>query len=197
MGGRFAESAAADRAVGNSLSRDVLMRRSPIERTGSNAALVLEAPAVGVGRPDGCACVGQTGEKLVDSPLRRRKETDETWSDGVTGGVDVVTAVSRYLYMRDGDGQHQHVEAFEVGVAAGRSDGSPEAGCHGDGVHFDVRRLRWECVALPRHRLVHCTRGKGLDRDSPVLRLRMETTRASLLWQAAAVKPEPEKDCLV
>lgn len=27
-----------------------------------------------------------------------------------------------------------------------------------------------------------------------MLRICMETTRASLLWQAAAVRPEPEKD---
>lgn len=129
----------------------------------------------------------------MDSPRRRKMVVDGTWSDGAAGGVDVRTSVSRYLCKRDGDGQCQHVEAFEVYVAAGRSGGNP----HGDGVHFDVRRLTSECVALPPHRLLRCSRGKGLDRDSPVLRLRMETTRANLLWQAAAVKPEPEKDCLV
>jgi hypothetical protein len=82
-------------------------------------------------------------------------------------------------------------------VAAGRSEGgNPEAVRYGNGGHFDVRRLRSVCDVLPRHRLVRCSRGKGLDRDSPVLRLRMETTRARLLWQAAAVRPEPEKGCL-
>jgi hypothetical protein len=95
--------------------------------------------------------------------------------------------------MRDG-GQRQHVEAFETDVAAGRSGGNPEAVRHGDGVHFDVRRLMSECDVPPRHRLVRCSRGKGLDRDSPVLRIRMETTRASLLWQAAVVRPQPEKE---
>lgn len=82
-------------------------------------------------------------------------------------------------------------------MAAGRSGGNPEAGRYGNGVHFDVRRLTSVCDGPPRHRLVRCSRGKGLDRDSPVLRIRMETTRASLLWQAAAVRPEPERGCLV
>lgn len=132
----------------------------------------------------------------MGSPRRRRIETDGTSRDGATGGVDVVTDESRCLCMRD-DGQHQHVGAFENGVAADGSSGNPEAVRHGDGVHFDVRRLTSECDVLPRHRLVRCSRGKGLDRDSPVLRIRMETTRASLLWQAAAVRPEPEKECLV
>jgi hypothetical protein len=120
--------------------------------------------------------------------------TVETWSDGAACAVDVVTGVSRYLCMRDG-GQRQHVGAFETDVAAGRSGGgNPEAVRHGDGVHFDARRLTSVCDVLPRHRLVRCSRGKGLDRDSPVLRIRMETTRASLLWQAAVVRPEPEKE---
>lgn len=82
-------------------------------------------------------------------------------------------------------------------VAAGRSGGNPEAALNGNGGHFDARRLTSECDVLPRHRLVRCSRGKGLDRDSPVLRIRMETTRASLLWQAAVVRPEPEKSSLV
>jgi hypothetical protein len=106
--------------------------------------------------------------------------------------VDAVTNVSRYLCTRD-DGQRRHVGVFEMGVAAGRSGGNPEAVRHGNGVHFDARRLTSECDVLPRHRLVRCSRGKGLDRDSPVLRIRMETTRARLLWQAAVVRPEPEK----
>jgi hypothetical protein len=106
--------------------------------------------------------------------------------------VDAVTNVSRYLCTRD-DGQRRHVGVFETDVAAGRSGGNPEAVRHGNGVHFDARRLTSECDVLPRHRLVRCSRGKGLDRDSPVLRIRMETTRARLLWQAAVVRPEPEK----
>jgi hypothetical protein len=117
-------------------------------------------------------------------------------SDDARGGVDVVTDVSRYLCMRD-DGQHHHVGAFELDVAACRSGGNPEAVRHGHGGHFDARRLMSVCDGLPRLRLVRCSRGKGLDRDSPVLRIRMETTRASLLWQAAAVKPEPGKGWLV
>src|SRR5689334_15725556 len=144
---------------------------------------MLEALVASAGLLDDCACAGRFGVRLVGSPRRRMKETDGTWSDGAKDEVDVVMNVSRYLSMR-GDGQHQHVGAFETGVAAGRSDGNPEAFRHGDGGHFDVRRLTSECDVLPRHRLVRCSRGKGLDRDSPVLRIRMETTRASLLWQA-------------
>jgi hypothetical protein len=128
----------------------------------------------------------------VGSPHRRRTATDETLSGGARGVVDAVTNVSRYLCTRD-DGQRRHVGVFETDVAAGRSGGNPEAVRHGNGVHFDARRLTSECDVLPRHRLVRCSRGKGLDRDSPVLRIRMETTRARLLWQAAVVRPEPEK----
>ena len=149
--------------------------------------------SAGAGLLDDFACGRRTDVKAAGSPRRRKMETDETWMDGVRGEVDVVTNVSRYLCMRD-DGQLQHGGVFETDVAAGRSGGNPEAFRHGDGVHFDVRRLTSECDVLPRHRLVRCSRGKGLDRDSPVLRIRMETTRASLLWQAAAVRPEPGKE---
>jgi hypothetical protein len=90
----------------------------------------------------------------------------------------------------------QHVEAFETGVAAGRSGGNPEAALYGNEVHFDVRRLTSVCD-VPRHRLVRCSRGNCLGRDSPVLRSLMETTRASLLWQTAAVRREPKKEFLV
>jgi hypothetical protein len=129
---------------------------------------------------------------VASSPHRTRMVTDETLSGGARGVVDGVTDVSRYLCTRD-DGQRRHVGVFEMGVAAGRSGGNPEAVRHGNGVHFDARRLTSECDVLPRLRLVRCSRGKGLDRDSPVLRIRMETTRARLLWQAAVVRPEPEK----
>ncbi|KAJ6276419.1 hypothetical protein J3E71DRAFT_187436, partial [Bipolaris maydis] len=57
-----------------------------------------------------------------------------------------------------------------------------------------VRRLKSEYDALPQRCLVRCSRGKGLDRDSPVLLIRMETTRAKSLWQAADMRPEPEKN---
>lgn len=184
-------------AEASNLGPEVLVRRSGmLGHTGRAAALDLEALVASAGLLDDCACAGWADAKLVGSPLRRRMEMDGTSRNGVAGGVDVVTNVSRCLCMPD-DGQHQHVGAFEDGVAAGRSGGNREAFRHGDGVHFDVRRLTSECDVLPRHRLVRCSRGKGLDRDSPVLRIRMETTRASLLWQAAAVRPEPEKECLV
>lgn len=58
---------------------------------------------------------------------------------------------------------------------------------------MDVRRLMSECDVLRRNRLGRCSRGNRLERDSPALRICMETTRASLLWQAAAVSPEPER----
>jgi hypothetical protein len=174
--------------------RGVLVRRFLLlAGMGRTDVLSSEALAASAAPRGDCACAIWSDAKLVDSPLRRRTEMDETLRDGATGGVDVVTDVSRYLCTRDG-GQHRHVEAFEDGVAAGRSGGIPEAFRHGGVVHFDVRRLTSVCDVLPRHRLVRCSRGKGLDRDSPVLRIRMETTRASLLWQAAAVRPEPEKD---
>lgn len=181
-------------ATGSNPDLDVLVRRFlKLVRRGEAVALVLEV-LVAAAPLDDCACAEYFDAGLVDSPRRRRTETGGTWSDGATGGVDVERDVSRYLYMRD-DGLHQHGEAFETDVAAGRDGGNPEAVRHGNGVHFDARRLTSECDVLPRHCLVRCSRGKGLDRDSPVLRIRMETTRASLLWQAAAVRPEPEKEC--
>ena len=185
--------------MGNPGSGVLVRRFVMLAGTGKAGALNLEALVADVAPLGGCACAIRTDVKLVGSPLRRRMEMDVTWRDGARCGPDVVMNASRYLCMRD-DGQRQHsVEAFENGVAAaGKSGGNPEACRHGDGVHFDARRLTSECDVLPRHRLVRCSRrGNGLDRDSPVLRIRMETTRASLLWQAAAVRPEPEKDCLV
>jgi hypothetical protein len=194
---QIARLAAVDTAGESNPGQGVRVRHFLLlARMGLVAALELEALVASATPLGDCACAKWIGARVVDSPRRRKMETDGTLSDGATGGVDVVTDVSRYLCMRD-DGQNQHVEAFEKGVAAGRSGGNPEAVRHGDGVHFDVRRLKSVCDVLPRHRLVRCSRGKGLDRDSPVLRIRMETTRASLLWQAAVVKPEPENGCLV
>lgn len=87
------------------------------------------------------------------------------------------------------DGTRRHVASEGVAAAAG----SRPACRRGDGGHdVDVRRLMSECDALGRIRLAHCSRGIGLGKDSPALRLCMETTRASLLWQAAYVRPEPE-----
>lgn len=154
------------------------------------------AEGADAGLLDDFACATRIDVSAVGSPRCKKMETDETWMDGARGEVDGVTNVSRYLCMRD-DGQLQHVGLFETDVAAGRSDRRSPKACHGDGVHFDVRRLTSECDVLPRHRLVRCSRGNGLDRDSPVLQIRMETTRASLLWQAAVVRPEPGKECLV
>jgi hypothetical protein len=121
---------------------------------------------------------------------------DVTSGGGVRGEIGVVTDVSRYLCMRD-EGQRRHVEEHETDVAARKRAGTPEAGQRGNGVHLNVRRSMSGHGGRLRHRLARCSRIKRLGRDSPGLRLRMETTRASLLWQAAAVRPEPEKERLV
>lgn len=119
---------------------------------------------------------------------------------GVTSGggarveVDVATDVSRCLCMRD-ERQRRHVEEHETDVAARKRAGILNAG-RGDEVHLNVRRSMSGHDDRVRHRLARCSRIRRLGRDSPGLRLRMETTRASLLWQAAAVRPEPEKECL-
>ena len=72
-------------------------------------------------------------------------------------------------------------------VAAGRDSGPVSH----TGGHVECLRLRMDSVLLPGV-LARCSRGRSLDRSSPELRIRMETTRANLLWQAAAVRPEPE-----
>lgn len=104
--------------------------------------------------------------------------------------------MSRCLCRRD-EGQRRHVEGHETDVAARKRAGILRAGRRGDGAHLNVRRSMSEHGGRLRHRLARCSRIRRLGRDSPGLRLRMETTRASLLWQAAAVRPEPEKGCLV
>lgn len=88
-----------------------------------------------------------------------------------------------------GGGRRQHLEAFDAVAAAGRGD-------TGEVSHSElvgVRRLRSESLLLPDGLAAGSRGGNGLDRDSPALRICMETTRASLLWQAAAVRPEPER----
>ncbi|KAF2119722.1 hypothetical protein BDV96DRAFT_351530 [Lophiotrema nucula] len=118
-------------------------------------------------------------------------EMGRTSSRGRRGerAIDVELGVSRCL--RRDDGVRQHVEAFDrVGVAAAARGCRTGEVSHSDvvGEHCeDVRRLRSECRLLPG------SRGSCLDGDSPALRICMETTRASLLWQAAAVRPEPER----
>ena len=141
--------------------------------------------------PDDCACVRRSAG-AADSPRCRMWESVATLSDGARDGAGVVN-VCRCL-CRQGGSRRQHVEASETGVAAGRSGGNPEAVRYGNGEHWNVRRLRSEYGALPRRCLVRCSRGKGLDRDSPVLLIRMETTRANSLWQAADMRPEPENN---
>ena len=86
------------------------------------------------------------------------------------------------------------VEVFDdvtddAAVAAGRR---PAGVSHTERGHVkDCRCLRMEYVLLPAGPAVR-NGGRSLDRDPPALRICMETTRASLLWQAAAVRPEPE-----
>jgi len=133
---------------------------------------------------------------LENSPHRTKMVADVTSGGGVKGEIDVATGVCRCLCMRD-EGQRRHVEEHEIGVAARKRAGIPEAGRCGDGVHLNVRRSMSGHGGCLRYRLARCSRIWRLGRDSPGLRLCMEATRASLLWQAAAVRPEPEKDCLV
>lgn len=143
----------------------------------------------------GCACVRRF-DNLGNSPYRRKRVVDVTSGGGVGGEIDVATGVSRCLCTRD-EGQRRHVEEHETNVAARKRAGIREAGRCGDGAHLNVRRSMSGQGGRLRHRLARCSRIWRLGRDSPGLRLRMETTRASLLWQAAAVRPEPEKECLV
>jgi hypothetical protein len=106
------------------------------------------------------------------------------------GVIEVYSDGVRCLSM--GDGDRFQFEVFESPAAAGR--GGSQEGRHVDvGSHVCVRCLKSECdVLLRRSRLAR--RSRSLDRDSsPALRICMETTRASLLWQAAAVRPEPER----
>lgn len=179
----------------NPAAQDEQVRRFLLlARTGSNVALRKVIP-VADDAPDGCACVWRF-DNSENNPHRRRMVVDVTSGGGVRGEIDVATDVSRCLCMRD-EGQRRHVEVHETDVAAKKRAGTPGAGRRGDGVHLNVRRSMSGHGGRLRHRLARCSRIKRLGRDSPGLRLRMETTRASLLWQAAALRPEPEKQCLV
>lgn len=101
-----------------------------------------------------------------------------TCGDGVRCEIGVVTDVSRCLCMRD-EGQHQHIEVHETDAAAKTRAGTLVAGRCGDGAHLNVRRSMSGHGGRLRHRLARCSRIMRLGRDSPGLRLRMETTRAS------------------
>ena len=159
---------------------------------GSN---VLKKVALALHAPDGCACVRRF-DNSEGSPHCKRLVAVMTSGGGVEGVIDATTDGFRCLCMREGR-QRRHVEVHGTCVAAKKRAGTPEAGRRGDGVHLNVRHSMSGHGGRLRHRLAGCSRIKRLGRDSPGLRLRMETTRASLLWQAAAVRPEPEKECLV
>ena len=139
-------------------------------------------------RLDDCACVRPFVERAAAGRPRGRTVNAVIGSDDAKSGADVMTDVPRCLCRWDG-GQHRHVGLCEMHVAAGRSGGKVEVGRDGNGGHFAGRHWKWVGDAVPRQCLTRCSRGKGLDRDSPVLRIRMETTRAGLLWQAAVVRP--------
>jgi hypothetical protein len=102
----------------------------------------------------------------------------ETSGDVVRCEIDVRTDVSRRLCMRD-EGQRRHIEVHEMDVAAKKRAGTLVAGRCGDGAHLNVRRSMSGHGGRLRHRLARCSRIMRLGRDSPGLRLRMETTRAS------------------
>lgn len=176
----------------NPAARNEQVRRFLFARTDSNDALekVIRAAS---DAPDGCACV-RWFDNSESSPHCKRLVAVMT-SGGVAGEIVAATDVFRYLCTRYGR-QRRHVEVHGTYVAAKKRAGTPGAGRRGSGVHLNVRRSMSGHGRL-RHRLARCSRIRRLGRDSPGLRLRMETTRASLLWQAAAVTPEPEKECLV
>lgn len=118
---------------------------------------------------------------------------DVTLIDGerVRHAVDVDLEV-RCLSMGCG-GRQPHVvsvEVFDLRVAAGGGRGRRNHRVVGEHVHGRCLRLDCVVILLP-HRLAR-TRG-DLEKGPPALRICMETTRASSLWQAAAVRPEPER----
>lgn len=172
----------------NPVAKHVQVRRFLLlARTDLNVVLKKAVP-VAWDAPDGCVCVRRSGS-LKGSPHCRTLVADVTSGCGGRSEVDAATNVSRCLCMRD-EVHRRHVEVHETDVAAEKRAGILEVGQCGDGAHLNVRR------SMSGHRLARCSRIMRLGRDSPGLRLRMETTRASLLWQAAAVRPEPEKECL-
>lgn len=146
-----------------------------------------------------CACeraeaVVERGRSLC---CKKKSETDLGLTSRDCATVQVATDVQyldvvRNLYM--GDGDRFQVGAFESVVAAGK--GGSQDGSHVEGVgeHVYVRRLKSEYHVLLPTRLAQRSCSSCLDRDDPpALRICMETTRASSLWQAAAVRPEPER----
>lgn len=178
----------------NPAAKHVQVRRLLLlARTGSDVGLK-KADPVACDVPHGCVCDRLSGS-LGSSPRCRRSVAVVTSGRGVRGEIGAATDVSRWLCMRD-DGQRRHGEVHETDGAAKKRAGTLVAGRRGDGAHLNVRRSMSGHGGRLRHRLLRCSRIMRLGRDSPGLRLRMETTRASLLWQAAAVRPEPEKECL-
>lgn len=179
----------------NSAAQDEQVRRFLLlARMGSNVVLRKVVPDA-EGALDGCVCAQRFGNS-ENSPHRRRMAADVASGGGVRGEIDVVSDVFRCLCRRD-EGQRWHVEEDGTGVAARKRAGILAAERRVDGAHLDVRRSMSGHGGRLRHRLARCSRTRRLGRDSPGLRLRMETTRANSLWQAAAVRPEPEKECLV
>ena len=85
----------------------------------------------------------------------------------------------------------EEVEVFDLSVAACRGCSRRDVY---DGEHVHDRCLRLDCVmVLLPDRLVRTRGSLLLEMGPPALRICMETTRASSLWQAAVVRPEPER----
>jgi hypothetical protein len=167
----------------NPVARNEQVRRLLLlARTGSNAVLK-KVGLVALHAPDGCACVRRFGNS-EGSPHCKRLVAVMTSGGGVEDVIDATTDGFRCLCMREGR-QRRHVEAHGTCAAAKKRAGTPSAGRRASGVHLSVRRSMSGHGRL-RHRLARCSRiRRRLGRDSPGLRLRMETTRANLLWQAA------------
>jgi hypothetical protein len=179
---------------GSSLIVDGKRRRARmLDRMGLGIALE-RGYLIEDGRPGDCAC-----GRMMDAEYGRsqcwKMRIDmgfQTSRDGVTsrrnatdGGFEAV----RCLYTGYDEADEGRVAA--AAAAAGR--GGSQEGSHVDArEHAHVRRLSLECDLLrnPQAR----SRGRCLDREyPPVLRICMETTRASSLWQTTAVRPKPEE----
>lgn len=172
--------AEADTGEGsNPVARDEQVRRFLLPARMGSDVVPKKAILNPADARDGCACVRlRWSDKSGSSPHCRRLMAGETSGGVVRDEIDVRTDVSRCLCMQD-EGQRRHIEVHGMDVAAKKRAGTLVAGRCGDGAHLNVRRSMSGHGGRLRHRLARCSRIMRLGRDSPGLRLRMETTRAS------------------
>lgn len=163
-------------------------------RTGPSTDLTKVSPAA-VARPGECACEGWTAAERDRSRRDKQKLANVlTWREcgTVLDAVEVYLDECRYLCMEWG--RRLHSVMFEWPAVAGKRGSQEGSHVAVVGSHACVRCLRLESDVRPLQiRLARRSRSFR-DRDlSPVLRICMESTRANLLWQAAAVRPVPER----